>query len=89
MRSIGETSRSPTPLIERTPLRGCAHSKISLDCLFLSFLGVPLNSRRLLCRNSNLLSSRIGLQWRVIYRITADDYLFQVASLTARNYRKV
>ena len=34
-------------------------------------------------------SSRTGLQWRVIYRITADDYLFQVASLTARNYRKV
>jgi addiction module RelE/StbE family toxin len=33
-------------------------------------------------------SSRLGLQWRVIYRIIAEKMLFQVASITAHNYRK-
>lgn len=33
-------------------------------------------------------SSRVGLQWRVIYRIVAEDLLFQVASITAHNYRR-
>ena len=33
-------------------------------------------------------SSRVGLQWRVIYRIVAEDLLFQVASITAHDYRK-
>jgi addiction module RelE/StbE family toxin len=33
-------------------------------------------------------SSRLGLQWRVIYRIVAEDLLFQVASLTAHDYRR-
>jgi len=33
-------------------------------------------------------SSRLGLQWRVIYRIIAEKLLFQVASITAHNYRK-
>ena len=33
-------------------------------------------------------SSRIGLQWRVIYRVVADDLLFQVASITAHDYRR-
>jgi addiction module RelE/StbE family toxin len=33
-------------------------------------------------------SFRLGLQWRVIYRIIAEKLLFQVASITAHNYRK-
>lgn len=33
-------------------------------------------------------SSRLGLQWRVIYRIVAEKQLFQVASITAHDYRK-
>lgn len=33
-------------------------------------------------------SSRIGLQWRVIYRFYGSDLLFQVESLTAHNYRR-
>lgn len=33
-------------------------------------------------------SSSVGLQWRVIYRIVAEDLLFQVASITAHDYRK-
>ncbi|MBI3776868.1 MAG: type II toxin-antitoxin system mRNA interferase toxin, RelE/StbE family [Gammaproteobacteria bacterium] len=33
-------------------------------------------------------SSRIGLQWRVIYRIDTENLLFQVASLTAHDYRR-
>ena len=34
-------------------------------------------------------SSRLGLQWRVIYRIIAGKLLFKVASKTAQNYRKM
>ena len=34
-------------------------------------------------------SSRVGLQWRVIYRIVAEDLLFQVASITAHDYRRL
>ena len=33
-------------------------------------------------------SSRIGLQWRVIYRIDTDHVLFQVASIAAHDYRR-
>ncbi len=33
-------------------------------------------------------SSRLGLQWRVIYRVIPDDLLFQVASITAHEYRR-
>lgn len=33
-------------------------------------------------------SSRLGLQWRVIYRVAGSDFLFQVASLTAHDYRR-
>jgi toxin HigB-1 len=33
-------------------------------------------------------SSRLGLQWRVIYRIVIEDLLFQVASITAHDYRR-
>ena len=33
-------------------------------------------------------SSRLGEQWRVIYRVIADDLLFQVASITAHDYRR-
>ena len=33
-------------------------------------------------------SSRLGDQWRVIYRVMAEDLLFQVASITAHDYRR-
>jgi addiction module RelE/StbE family toxin len=33
-------------------------------------------------------SSRLGLQWRVIYRVIPEKLLFQVASITAHNYRR-
>jgi len=33
-------------------------------------------------------SSRLGKQWRVIYRFIAEDMLFQVASITAHDYRR-
>lgn len=33
-------------------------------------------------------SSRLGLQWRVIYRVFSKELLFQVASITAHDYRR-
>ena len=33
-------------------------------------------------------SSRLGLQWRVIYRVVAEKLLLQVASITAHDYRR-
>ena len=33
-------------------------------------------------------SSRLGLQYRVIYRVLADNLIFQVASVTAHDYRR-
>jgi len=33
-------------------------------------------------------SSRLGLQWRVIYRAAPDQQLFQVISITAHDYRR-
>ncbi len=33
-------------------------------------------------------SSRLGLQWRIIYRSLADRQLFQVISVTAHEYRR-
>jgi mRNA-degrading endonuclease YafQ of YafQ-DinJ toxin-antitoxin module len=33
-------------------------------------------------------SSRLGLQWRVIYRAVADEAVFQVASVTPHDYRR-
>jgi mRNA-degrading endonuclease YafQ of YafQ-DinJ toxin-antitoxin module len=33
-------------------------------------------------------SSRLGLQWRVIYRPVPEALLFQVASITAHDYRR-
>lgn len=33
-------------------------------------------------------SSRLGLQWRVIYRVVADVLLVQVVQVTAHDYRK-
>ncbi|WP_367280418.1 type II toxin-antitoxin system YafQ family toxin [Sulfuricaulis sp.] len=33
-------------------------------------------------------SSRLGIQWRVIYRVVAEKLLFQVASITAHDYRR-
>jgi addiction module RelE/StbE family toxin len=32
-------------------------------------------------------SSRLGDQWRVIYRVDVEEMLFQVASLTPHDYR--
>jgi toxin HigB-1 len=33
-------------------------------------------------------SSRLGLQWRVIYRTAPDQQLFQVILITAHDYRR-
>ena len=33
-------------------------------------------------------SSRLGIQYRVIYRVAADQQLFQVISITAHDYRR-
>jgi addiction module RelE/StbE family toxin len=33
-------------------------------------------------------SSRLGLQWRVIYRTISKELLLQVASITAHDYRR-
>ena len=33
-------------------------------------------------------SSRLGLQWRVIYRTAPDQQLFQIVSITAHDYRR-
>jgi mRNA-degrading endonuclease YafQ of YafQ-DinJ toxin-antitoxin module len=33
-------------------------------------------------------SSRLGLQWRVIYRTFPEALLFRVASITAHDYRR-
>jgi len=33
-------------------------------------------------------SSRLGLQWRVIYQIISRELLFQVASITTHDYRR-
>lgn len=33
-------------------------------------------------------SSRLGLQYRLIYRVVADRLLFQVVSLTSHDYRR-
>jgi addiction module RelE/StbE family toxin len=33
-------------------------------------------------------SSRLSLQWRVIYRVLPERLLFQVASITAHDYRR-
>ena len=34
-------------------------------------------------------SSRLGLQWRVIYRVEKDVLLIQVIEVTAHDYRRV
>lgn len=34
-------------------------------------------------------SSRLSDQWRVIYRLIAEELLFQVASITAHDYRRL
>ena len=33
-------------------------------------------------------SSRLGLQYRVIYRVSAEDLIFRVVSITAHDYGK-
>jgi addiction module RelE/StbE family toxin len=33
-------------------------------------------------------SSRLGLQWRIIYRTVPEEQLFQVISITAHDYRR-
>jgi hypothetical protein len=32
---------------------------------------------------------RLGLQWRVIYRVIPEELLFQVASIIAHDYQRV
>ena len=33
-------------------------------------------------------ASRLGLQWRVIYRVVAEEQVLQVASVTPHDYRR-
>jgi mRNA-degrading endonuclease YafQ of YafQ-DinJ toxin-antitoxin module len=33
-------------------------------------------------------SSRLGLQWRVIYRVVANDLAFYIESITPHDYRR-
>ena len=33
-------------------------------------------------------SSRLGEQWRVVYRVVAEELIFQVASIIAHDYRR-
>jgi addiction module RelE/StbE family toxin len=33
-------------------------------------------------------SCRLGIQWRVIYRVIPEDMLFQVESITAHDYQR-
>ena len=33
-------------------------------------------------------SSRLGLQWRVIYRVVTEELVFHVASVTPHDYRR-
>jgi len=33
-------------------------------------------------------SSRLGIQYRIIYRVEAKEQLFQVVSITAHDYRR-
>ena len=40
-------------------------------------------------RRKGYRSSRLGLQWRVIYRAIPEELLFQVASITAHEYRRL
>ena len=34
-------------------------------------------------------SSRLGAQWRVIYRVISEETLFQVASINPHDYRRL
>ncbi len=42
----------------------------------------------LLGRWKGYRSSRLGVKWRVIYRVIPEALLFQVASITAHEYRR-
>lgn len=33
-------------------------------------------------------ASRLGVQWRVVYRVVAEDLVFRVASVTPHEYRR-
>jgi mRNA-degrading endonuclease YafQ of YafQ-DinJ toxin-antitoxin module len=45
------------------------------------------HDERLLGELNEYRSSRLGLQWRVIYRVTADAFLIRVLELTPHDYR--
>jgi toxin HigB-1 len=34
-------------------------------------------------------SCRLGLQWRVIYQVVPEEFVFRVASITAHDYRRL
>jgi hypothetical protein len=36
-----------------------------------------------------MATPRLGLQWRVIYRVVVDDGVFRVASVTPHDYRRL
>ena len=56
----------------------------------------PLGLRQIAGLNDEALSgtwkgfrsSRLGLQYRIIYRVVADEMLFQIESLTPHDYRR-
>jgi len=56
----------------------------------------PLGLRQIVGFNDEALSgtwkgfrsSRLGLQYRIIYRVVPDEMLFQVDSLTPHDYRR-
>ena len=56
----------------------------------------PLGLRQIVGFNDEALSgtwkgfrsSRLGLQYRIIYRVVADEMLFQIESLTPHDYRR-
>ena len=33
-------------------------------------------------------ASRLGLHWRVVYRVVAEEFVFRVASVTPHEYRR-
>jgi len=46
------------------------------------------NDEALLGKWKGYRSCRLGLRWRVICRVVSEKLLFQVASLTAHDYRR-
>jgi hypothetical protein len=48
----------------------------------------PGDRRRWMAYSLKANTARLGLKYRVIYRLVAKDQLFQVVSITAHDYRR-